>query len=434
MRSQAGVDELLAVLPQLGELEVLRALIPTAGRPDPALEWTRAGSYATVDRRVVNPSALERALGDAEAAMHARVAALFGSLREVLDAFWVGDDVGLARALIAWGEAEEGSGRLADARRCFHAALGVSLPLPDRGPQVLALRRIARIERSLGCLAEAWSYYERSLEIAGEAGAALDAVIAETGLGNVHAAQGRFLEAEARYRSALRRAEQGPLDDGLALARAQLFNNLGTALTRLGREAEAEEWFARAGEAWSRIHSPPDLAVYHANRGILLRRQGRTGEAVAELVRALELPVASAVRASIAMELAECCLLQDRPAQAEGWVREAEEYAISSRSMYAMGHLYLGLGKLARARGDEDGFRFYEKALEIAREHEYQALEAETLLDYALLRRQLDGAAEAVAYLRRAEEIFRALGNVPEADRTLGERTRTAALPVVDPP
>jgi hypothetical protein len=64
-----------------------------------------------------------------------------------------------------------------------------------------------------------------------------------------------------------------------------------------------------------------------------------------------------------------------------------------------------------------DGFIFFEKALEIARAKGYPSLEAETLLDYALLRAQNDGAEEAVAYLERSVELLRGIGAGAELDR-----------------
>jgi len=139
--------------------------------------------------------------------------------------------------------------------------------------------------------------------------------------------------------------------------------------------------------------------------------------------------VAAAVRASIAIELAECSLQVGRLLEAEEWVRAAEEHAVASRSTYTLGHLYVGLGKLARARGDADGFLFFEKALEIARQWDYHPLEAETLMEYALLRRELDGSDEALSYLERAKEIFGSLGNAGERDRAAAEIARMVPPP-----
>ena len=70
-----------------------------------------------------------------------------------------------------------------------------------------------------------------------------------------------------------------------------------------------------------------------------------------------------------------------------------------------------------RIPGGPDGFTFFEKSLEIAREKGYPFLQAETLLEYASMRAQNGGVEEAVAYLERASELLRELGAVGELAR-----------------
>jgi hypothetical protein len=123
------------------------------------------------------------------------------------------------------------------------------------------------------------------------------------------------------------------------------------------------------------------------------------------------------VRSIIATDYAEWWLHDGHLTQAEEYGRVAEEHAIATGSPYTLGHMYLGRGRIARAQGDADGFTFFEKALEIAREKGYPFLEAETLVDYAALRAQNDGGEEAADYLERACEILRGLGAVGELGR-----------------
>ncbi|MDQ3605507.1 MAG: tetratricopeptide repeat protein, partial [Gemmatimonadota bacterium] len=103
--------------------------------------------------------------------------------------------------------------------------------------------------------------------------------------------------------------------------------------------------------------------------------------------------------------------------QAERYGREAEEHAIAARSPYYLAEMYRGLGNIARAKGDHDGFTFFEKALEIAREKDYRLLEAKTLTEYAILRSEMREWEEAISYLERAREIFSELGAVYEQAR-----------------
>ncbi|HEX8394600.1 MAG TPA: tetratricopeptide repeat protein, partial [Longimicrobium sp.] len=133
--------------------------------------------------------------------------------------------------------------------------------------------------------------------------------------------------------------------------------------------------------------------------------------------RARALPVPAALLSGVASDLAELCIRDGHVSQAEEWGRVAEEHAIASGSVYILGRMYQGRGNIARARGDDDGFTFFEKALEIARDKGYPVLEAETLADYAELRRQSGGTEEAVAYLERAGELFAELGAMQDVAR-----------------
>ena len=434
-RTVATLQDILRLLPEMEELEGLRASLTGVARPDAARQWARSGAFSTVDGRVVTPDSVARVVEEAEAALHQRVEALFAALRPVLGAYWAGDERRAARDLIALGEQHEAEGRLPSARRCFDTALAVSLPLADRGPQILALRRLGRVSRGLGELQEAESYYRRSLEMALDAGDETSAVIAETGLGNVLAMQGHFAEAERSYGAALRRAESLDEGAGVGLEIAQLFNNLAMVTSRQDRGEESERWFERARAAWREIDSPADLAVCLHNHALLHLRAGRIEEARVELEEAVELDAGAATRAAIAVDLAECHARVGRLREADHWGRRAEDLAIASRSTYALGHLYLGLGTLARARGETHALIFFEKALEIARRCGYQLLEAETLLDYALLREAEGGVEEAVAYLERAREIFGELEHARERDRAETEirRVLTHARPAPPP-
>jgi tetratricopeptide (TPR) repeat protein len=433
-RTVATLQDVLRLLPELEELEGLRAWLTGVARPDAARQWSRSGAFATVDGRVVTPDAVTEVLDEAERAMHERVEALFAALRPVVGAYWAGDERKAAHELIGLGEQHEAEGRLVSARRCFDTALALSLPLPDRGPQILALRRLGRVARGLGELQEAEAYYRRSLELALDAGDDAGAVIAETGLGNVLAMQGHFAEAEGSYHAALRRAESLGERAGLGLEIAQLFNNLAMVTSRQDREEESERWFERARAAWREIESPADLAVCLHNHALLHLRAGRTEEARRELEEAVELDAGAATRAAIAVDLAECHARLGRIREAEQWARAAEDLAIASRSTYALGHLYLGLGTLARARGETHALVFFEKALEIARRCDYQLLEAETLLDYALLREAEGGEEEAVAYLERAREIFGELEHARERERAEQEIQRMLTRAPLSPP
>jgi tetratricopeptide (TPR) repeat protein len=434
-RIEATVEELLGLLPDVDELELLRLRIIGAAVPDPGKTWESSSAYSTVDKRIVSAGEVDRAVQDAEESLRAYVASLYEGMRPVFHAFFEGRKDESARHLIALGEQLEVGGRLKGARQVYRSALSLSLPSLDKSTQILALRRIGRVSLALGDFLEAGLHYERSAQLARDVSDMRGEVVARTGLGNVLVWQGRWSEAERHYRDALALLEAGEGTQP-SLERAQLFNNLGNIHTRLERLDEAEAHLAEALACWRTVSSPLDLAVCYIHYAHLRERQDRYDEAHEFYVQTLELPVPPAVQCALATDLAELCLHEGHLSQAEEWGRASEEHAIRSGSAYTLGRMYQGRGNIARARGDEDGFTFFEKALEIARDKGYPFLEAETLRDYAVLRQQNGGMEEAQAYLERSRDLFTQLGspqNVAEVERALAE-VRRSQPPLEDAP
>ncbi len=423
-RSEATVEELLGILPALEELEVLRLRLIGAATPDSRRAWDSSSSYATVDKRILTPAEVERSVEEAEAALRDYVTSLHDGLRPLFRSFFSGDLDSGARQLVALGERHEEAGRVRSAGECYRAALRLSLPLPDKGAQVLALRRIGRVSLALGEFREGAAHYERSAELARHSGDRHAEVVARTGAGNVSLWQDRWAEAERYYLEALRIAEEA---GGLELEKGQIFNNLGSVATRFQRVEEAEEWFERAIATWKLVPSPLDLSVCLHNQGHLRALQGRRADALATYERALALPVPSTLRALISSDIAELLGEEGHLTLAEDRARAAEEHAIASGSPYALGRMYYARGNLARVRGDVDGFTFFGKALEIARDKGYPYLEAETLAQYADLRLKTGGVEEAQAYLESARDIFGDLGAVRDHNRTQESLARLAS-------
>jgi tetratricopeptide (TPR) repeat protein len=415
-RSEATVEEILGLLPDLEDLEVLRLRLVSAAVRDPEKEWESSSTYTTIDKRIISPEAVDAAVEEAERAVHEYVSTLHAGLSPFFRAFFTGNEADAAQHLITLGEQLEERGRLLGARHCYRSAHKVSLPLVDKSSQVLALRRVGRVSLRIGDLQEAASYYERSADLARDSGDPHAEVIARTGHGNVLLWQGRWSEAESCYHAALAVADTaGPT--ALLLERGHIYNNLANANTRLRRLDEAEGWFERGFRVWETLSSPLDLGICLHNHAQLREAQGRREEAAADYEAALKLPIPAWLRSGIATDFAAWWLEEGHLTQAEEWGRVAEETAIAAGSPYILGAMYVGRGRIALARADADGFTFFEKALEIAREKGYHSLEAETLVDYAALRAQNDGTEEALAYLERACEILRGLGAVGELER-----------------
>jgi tetratricopeptide (TPR) repeat protein len=418
LRFDPTVEALLQLVPGVDELELLRLELIRDAVPDPGRAWD--GWSATVDKRLLTAEDVDRALTNAQELMVQYATFLHEGLRPVFHSYFAGDSDGASRHLIALGERHEASGRANGARQCYHAALRLALPLPDKGAQILVLRRLGRVALALGDFKDATAFYERSAELAHDSGDLPGEIIARTGAGNVSMYQGRWAEAEQAYLSALELEEAGTL----GLERGQIYNNLGNLHTRWGQLESAEEWLAKARALWDGVDSPVDRAVWFLNLGHLREAQDRLPEAREAYEAGINLPIPSTVKALVAADLAEACLRDGFVSQAEEMARLAEEHAIESSSPYTMGYLYRSLGNLARARGDEDGFTFFEKALQIAREKGYPSLEADTLANYADLRRKAGGVEEAEAYLERARELFLQMGSVQsvaEVERALAE-------------
>ena len=416
LRSEATVEQLLELIPAVDELEVLRLRLIRAAVPDPGREWDSSSAYATLDKRILTSEDVEHALAEAERALREYVEFLHGGLRPVFQQYFAGEHEEAARGLVALGEQHEGAGRARSALQCYLAALRLALPLPEKRVQVLALRRLGRVTLSLGEFQDATAYYERSVELARDSGDRHGEVVARTGLGNVQLYQGRWVEAEKEYLAGLELVEAAGGEE-MQLERGQLYNNLGNVTTRLNRLDEAEGWLSRGLELWRTVESPYDHGVAYLNLGHLRTSQGRAEESRQAYETGLALAVPSVLKALIAADLAEQWLLEGYLAEAEELGRVAEEHAIASGSPYSIGYMYRSRGNLARARGDEDGFTFYEKALQIAQEKGYRSLEADTLADYAQLRRRAGGSEEAEAYLERAREIYLQTGAVQSLSR-----------------
>jgi len=398
--------------------------------PDPERRWAGSESMVTVDKRVVDTTALESVLRDVEDVARASITEMIDRYREIFQAHLVGDDASVARSILLLGEETQVRGIARDARLFYETALRLALPLVDKAPQILALRRLARLERDQGRLHRAYDLYTRSGDLARDSGDAQGEVVATIGQATVLMYQGHWAEAEAHLRKALGQMEQSSPDD-LILQRGHVANNLGMVLTRQARFTEAEEWLEQAMKFWTRVDSPNDCGVCHHNLGALRLNQGRRDEARAILQGALALRISSALAALITTDLAQACAEDGMVSKAEEWGRIAEEYALRSRSPYYLGHMYRGLGVIAHSRGAE-GVTFFEKALEIARETDLPLLEGETLVDYAPLRADMGQTEEAIDYLDRARAIFTSLGASGELQRLahVARKIRPPATPV----
>jgi tetratricopeptide (TPR) repeat protein len=393
------LDRLLQVLPAIPELGSLRESLLAVSEPDPALAWSSTLRYATYDKRVVPPAALAAAVAAAREAATQRVARLYGGIQAVLQAALEEDDGALVAGLIELGEAAEAAGEEREASACYTVAASLSAPLADRSSLMLALRRLARARLARGELETARALYRASLEQATLMDDVEGRAIALTGVGNVLMLQGGWHEAADHYAIALQQCAAGP-----ARLRGQLQTNLATVAREEGRLADAADWLDVARGAWSDF-TDADRCGWHNLAGLVALSRADHETATSHFAVALELAPGDAEAAMVLDNVAELALLRERFDDAEASGRRAEQHALAAGSPRILAEIYTRLGMICSARMDANGVTFFEKALELAVQHDYPLLEATACTAYAAFRARLGDDDEAHAYRARAEAL-----------------------------
>lgn len=429
-------QEVLSLLPAIRELGGVRRLVRELAAPDPEDRWTRSSSYSTLDSRIISPANLRTAIERAEEAALQQVRQLFSSASVLIDALLKNDRSELALELVRQGELLESWEDRGAAAEFYASALEVSLPLADKKPQIRALWRLGRIRLADGVLNEARTFFDRAAGLARDSNDLRGEVIVAMGLGNVLLMQARWVEAESCYQEALSKIEAAGEARSFQLELGQLCNNLGMVATRQVRFDDADRWFTKALRIWDTVDSRVDLAICLHNVGILRNRQANRREAHEAFHSALALESSATVRVALMVDLALSLADDSSIDEAQVWGRQAEQQAIEANSPYYLGHAYCALGIISRARGDDDGLVFFEKALQIAREKKLPYLEGRALREYALHRATMGGREEAEAYLRRAEEIFSSDGTAHELAeiQPIREKVRALAAAELGPP
>jgi tetratricopeptide (TPR) repeat protein len=125
---------------------------------------------------------------------------------------------------------------------------------------------------------------------------------------------------------------------------------------------------------------------------------------------------------TVRCNLGSVLLRQGRLFEAQDEARRAEEVAIVHRLIADLVEVYGLLGGIARSKADEEGFVFYEQALNLCHERGLPRKdEAAVLHGYGLLHAACGRPAEARAYLDAAREVYESLGFVPELARVDGD-------------
>jgi tetratricopeptide (TPR) repeat protein len=401
------LDRLFRVLPRTAELAPLREALLAASRPDASRHWSGSAAYATIDQRVLRAEMLDSVFAAAEARSLAHVRTHHAALRLALHSLAEGRSAESLRGLAQLGELAHEQARWEESISYYAVVVELAAELGITDLLVLAARRLGRAHHLLGHFALSLQWYQRSLREAGLAGDAAGVATAHTGIGHVHALQGRMPKAEAAYGEALRSC---PVTD--PRLRAQLHINTSMTAREMGRVEEAGQHLEQARLEWDQL-SPGDRSGWYNNSGLLLLREGRLAAARPEFEQALALSTSHADSAMILDNLAELALREGRLGEAENCARRAEDFAVGAASARALAEVYMRLGRIMRARGDATGIAFFEKSLDLARVHGDPWVEAHACAEYALLRQEEGDLAEAEGLRARALELFVEFGTDP---------------------
>ncbi len=411
------IERAMELLPDTDDLIPLRGAVAGAGRADRSLAWSGSEAYGTLDTLLLDLEVLEGAIPEAVARERARVEAVYGRVAEALRSVAAGDEAAGARALVAAGEVEEGAGRFPAAQSFYRRALDLGRRPRDRGAEGLALRRLARVARARGALDEALRLYRESFEVAEAMSDAAGSVISCQGMGNVLSDRGAWDEAASWFERGLERAGDSPTRE-----RWQLEVNLSNVHRRAGRIRESEGWLRQAEGTVDALADAAGRVYVLNSRGLLRLAAGDADGAGAAYEAALACAASASERATVSINRAEALIRLGRIAEAEAVVREVERIALAHRLIGYLSHAYRALGAVARARGDAEGFVFFEQALSIAEQE--GGIELETALtqeEYGLFQAALGEPDSGVARLEVAREHFARLGSAPDVERVTNE-------------
>ena len=364
----------------------------------------------TIGKRTLDPAALRAQVPQVLSNVTGRVAAIYAASVDALEAEQNGDLSQAVRALVRAGEYEERGVRYAQAHAWYRQALGIAEQLRDRQPEMEALCHLGRLEATRGYVDEGARAFQRSLALAEAESDNEHAAAACKGLGDVLAAQSQWAGAEAWYSRGLKYAK------GNRSLAAALSLGLGEAALRQSKLTEAAEHIQRALETYEALEDDAGVTQTLLTRGLLEGAQGRAADVLTSYRDALNgLPMASAdpgLEIVVRLRLAELYLELGRLPDSENEARRAEEIAITHQLARWLARVYVIMGRLRGRQGDDNGFVFFEQAIELCRSGEpARRLEADVYREYATFRTTMGDRHEARAYLERARDLLEPFGD-----------------------
>jgi len=410
------VEQALRLLPDVEDLAPLRGFVVSLSSSRSPEAWAAAEPNRTIGKRTLDPTTLRARVPQVLNRVTGRVAVLYDAAVDALESEQSGDFSQAVRALVRAGEYEEQNVRYSQAHAWYRQALGVAEQLRDRQPEMEALCHLGRLEASRGYLDEGARAFQRSLALAE---AELDnehAAGACKGLGDVLFAQSQWAGAEAWFARGLQYAKSNRAMAG------SLSLGLGQAAQRRGEHGVAVERMRWALENFAAVGDNAGVIRTLLARGLMEAAEGKTAEALATYREALShLPVSDpdpVLELSVRLRLAELYIDLGRLPDADDETRRAEDLAITHQQPRWLARTYVIMGKLRGRQGDENGFVFFEQAIELCRSGEpARRLEADVYREYAGFRTTMGDRHEARAYLERARDLLEPFGDAVALDR-----------------
>lgn len=404
------VEQALRLLPDLHDLVPLRGFVVSLSSNRGPETWAGGEPNRTIGKRTLDPGDLRARVPQVLARVTGHVAALYEAAVDALECERRGELSQAVRALIRAGQCEEQGSRFAQAHSWYQQALGIAEQLRDRQPEMEVLCHLGRLEAARGYLDEGARAFQRSLALAEAEGDEAHAASACQGLGEILYAQSQWVGSEAWYARGLRYA-----GDNRALV-GVLQLGLGEATMRRGQLVAATEWLRCALETFEAINDNAGAVRTLLARGLVEAVEGRPADVLTTYREALgRLPVVGAdapLELLVRMRLAEHYLDLGRLPDAEDEARRAEEIAIVNQLQRQLVRVYVFFGKIRGRQGDENGFVFFEQAIELCRSGEPAVkLEADVYREYANFRITMGDRHEARAYLQRARDLLLQFGN-----------------------
>jgi len=416
------------MLPDVEALAPLRALILSASRPDEHAQWSSLGPFLTVGKRAVDPTELRQRMTPVLGRIQEHLGALYDAYVEALDCQRRRDGSGAVAALRQAGRREEENDRPHQARAWYEAALVLAERLPERRPEIALLRALGAVCHGLAKYEDSARYCQRSLALAEAEFDQAGAIDACEGLGVVALAQGEWAGAQPWFLRGLRLAEAGkdPMRTG------QLHYRLGELQRRRGDLTAAADHLTRAKEQFEAAGDPAGLARVLDTQGQVDAHLGRFSSAAGALREALawcrRAPGQESLEVGVRLHLADVAMRSDRYLDAEEELRRAEQAAIARNLGWRLVQVYTLLGAVRGRQGEEMGFVFFEQGIELCQSYPVPpAVEAHMYHEYGTFRGRFGAADEARAYLEKAQEMFRSLGEVDELERVQADLQRVSA-------